>query len=391
MMCWCRSVCDKCVAYTTLCSFWDDGLGWKGESIAGIFCQLPMSSRFSYGWGRYPSPSTRLQSPYAELVIMNTELAKLFRRFRFTMRFTVMPLLASALAISLMSIEGGKYFTMTLTGRALYKVYVENCTPGRVKKVLMFIQSSTSRSNQARRRVPFLLSTLEFYERCLLFRAAEMKTWLAWSAILPRSKVLVASEATRLTRARWRNKVRLSASTAAVHASQRTAGVGCTKTDKPTTCETGTAGCKAKAAPMAESKSFPPLPTMVTDGSQRVIYTTVSKAQNNSSDPAKPRKLTEKKTAALGAVLFTIYIRDIPKPQDRRVFNAIYANDTAIVATSRHLKIAAKVTQAHLAKIQGFSTPGPSRSIRGIACGHSGASRAATEDHRCENGGRMDP
>ncbi|GJQ68648.1 hypothetical protein Trydic_g17194 [Trypoxylus dichotomus] len=32
--------------------------------------------------------------------------------------------------------------------------------------------------------------------------------------------------------------------------------------------------------------------------------------------------------SALVCVLFTIYIRDIPKPQDHRVFNAIYADDT---------------------------------------------------------------
>ncbi|GJQ79352.1 hypothetical protein Trydic_g16213 [Trypoxylus dichotomus] len=43
--------------------------------------------------------------------------------------------------------------------------------------------------------------------------------------------------------------------------------------------------------------------------------------------------------SVLGSVLFRIYIRDISKLQDRRVFNAIYADDTTI---------------AYLAKIEGF-------------------------------------
>ncbi|GJQ88653.1 hypothetical protein Trydic_g12853, partial [Trypoxylus dichotomus] len=39
---------------------------------------------------------------------------------------------------------------------------------------------------------------------------------------------------------------------------------------------------------------------------------------------------------------------------DHRVFNAIYADYTAIVATSRHSKIAAEFAQAYLAKIEEF-------------------------------------
>ncbi|GJQ78649.1 hypothetical protein Trydic_g11752 [Trypoxylus dichotomus] len=35
-------------------------------------------------------------------------------------------------------------------------------------------------------------------------------------------------------------------------------------------------------------------------------------------------------------------------------FNAIYADDTVIMATSRHSKVAAKLTQTHLAKIEKF-------------------------------------
>ncbi|GJQ85071.1 hypothetical protein Trydic_g3727 [Trypoxylus dichotomus] len=56
----------------------------------------------------------------------------------------------------------------------------------------------------------------------------------------------------------------------------------------------------------------------------------------------------------LGPVLFTIYIRDIPKPHDHCVFNAIYADNTAVVATSRHSKIMAELAQAHFAKIEQF-------------------------------------
>ncbi|GJQ84733.1 hypothetical protein Trydic_g21138 [Trypoxylus dichotomus] len=39
----------------------------------------------------------------------------------------------------------------------------------------------------------------------------------------------------------------------------------------------------------------------------------------------------------LSPVLFIIYIRGIPELEDHRVFNAIYAEDTAIVVTSRHI------------------------------------------------------
>ncbi|KRT85927.1 hypothetical protein AMK59_405 [Oryctes borbonicus] len=57
--------------------------------------------------------------------------------------------------------------------------------------------------------------------------------------------------------------------------------------------------------------------------------------------------------SALGPVLFTIYIIDIPKSDDQRVLNA--ADDTAILATSRNTELALKLAQVHLTKISNFS------------------------------------
>ncbi|GJQ76984.1 hypothetical protein Trydic_g15179 [Trypoxylus dichotomus] len=56
---------------------------------------------------------------------------------------------------------------------------------------------------------------------------------------------------------------------------------------------------------------------------------------------------------ALNPALFTIYTKNFPKPEDHRVFNAIYADDTAI--TCRYAKITPGLTQAHPAKIEEFS------------------------------------
>ncbi|GJQ74522.1 hypothetical protein Trydic_g21389 [Trypoxylus dichotomus] len=57
--------------------------------------------------------------------------------------------------------------------------------------------------------------------------------------------------------------------------------------------------------------------------------------------------------SAMSPVLFTIHIRNTPTPPDNhRMFNVIYADDTAIVAISRHTKIAAELEQALLAKIE---------------------------------------
>ncbi|GJQ69436.1 hypothetical protein Trydic_g6551 [Trypoxylus dichotomus] len=61
--------------------------------------------------------------------------------------------------------------------------------------------------------------------------------------------------------------------------------------------------------------------------------------------------------SALGPVLLTRYIRDIPKPQFRRVCN--------VISIFKHSKMAATLVQAHLAKTEEFSASGASRSIRG--------------------------
>ncbi|GJQ68388.1 hypothetical protein Trydic_g16978 [Trypoxylus dichotomus] len=57
--------------------------------------------------------------------------------------------------------------------------------------------------------------------------------------------------------------------------------------------------------------------------------------------------------SVLGPMPFTIYIADIPKCKDHRVFNAIYADNTAIVTTSRHSKISLRVAQVYLPKLRG--------------------------------------
>ena len=58
--------------------------------------------------------------------------------------------------------------------------------------------------------------------------------------------------------------------------------------------------------------------------------------------------------SALGPVLFTLYINDIPKPTDRRVFNSIYADDTAIIATSRSPELLSQLLQEQTSKITNY-------------------------------------
>ncbi|GJQ73831.1 hypothetical protein Trydic_g18769 [Trypoxylus dichotomus] len=96
------------------------------------------------------------------------------------------------------------------------------------------------------------------------------------------------------------------------------------------------------------------LKTVRTYPQNRRFHTVVNRADS----PARRTDSGVPKGYALGPVLFTIYIRDIRKPQDHRVFNAIYTDDTAVVATSRHSKIAAELAQTHLAKIEFFCTWG---------------------------------
>ncbi|GJQ66274.1 hypothetical protein Trydic_g4324 [Trypoxylus dichotomus] len=92
------------------------------------------------------------------------------------------------------------------------------------------------------------------------------------------------------------------------------------------------------------------LKTVRTYLQNKSFYTVV----NGTGSFARRMKSGAPQGSALSPVLFTIYIRDIPKPQDHHVFNAIYADDTAIVATSRHSKIAAELPHAHSAKIEEF-------------------------------------
>ncbi|KRT86647.1 hypothetical protein AMK59_1945, partial [Oryctes borbonicus] len=67
---------------------------------------------------------------------------------------------------------------------------------------------------------------------------------------------------------------------------------------------------------------------------------------------------------ALGPVLFTIYVMDIPKPEDQRVLNAIYADDTAILATSRNAELAVKLAQVLLMTSDSRSTPERRKRLR---------------------------
>ena len=65
--------------------------------------------------------------------------------------------------------------------------------------------------------------------------------------------------------------------------------------------------------------------------SQRYFYVS-SNGQNSS---LRPIRAGVPQGSALGLVLFILYINNIPIPQDHRVINSIYADDTAILATSR--------------------------------------------------------
>ncbi|GJQ70152.1 hypothetical protein Trydic_g22615 [Trypoxylus dichotomus] len=96
------------------------------------------------------------------------------------------------------------------------------------------------------------------------------------------------------------------------------------------------------------------LKTVRTYFQDRTFHTIV----NGSGSSARRMKSGVLQGSAMHPVLFTIYIRNIPKPQDHHVFNVIYVNDTAIVATSRH-------SIRHIwPKSNSPSAPGASRSFR---------------------------
>ena len=56
---------------------------------------------------------------------------------------------------------------------------------------------------------------------------------------------------------------------------------------------------------------------------------------NGQDSTSRPVRAGVPQGSALGPVLFILYINDIPKPQDPRIINSIYADDTTILATSR--------------------------------------------------------
>ncbi|GJQ81685.1 hypothetical protein Trydic_g8561 [Trypoxylus dichotomus] len=68
---------------------------------------------------------------------------------------------------------------------------------------------------------------------------------------------------------------------------------------------------------------------------------------------------------ALDSVLFAIYIRDILKPQDHRVFNAIYADDAAVPLPPDSLRSRPNLRRYIWPKSKSSSAPKASRLIRG--------------------------
>ncbi|GJQ68623.1 hypothetical protein Trydic_g17171 [Trypoxylus dichotomus] len=58
--------------------------------------------------------------------------------------------------------------------------------------------------------------------------------------------------------------------------------------------------------------------------------------------------------SALGPALFAMYLGEIAGLEDLWVSNAIYVDDTPIVATSRYAEVAGELAQAHAAKIEEF-------------------------------------
>ena len=75
---------------------------------------------------------------------------------------------------------------------------------------------------------------------------------------------------------------------------------------------------------------------------------------NNISSSRHPITAGVPQGSALGPLLFSLYINNIPKPTDHRIFNAIYADDTAVVATSYCPDVLQNILQPHLDRLDGF-------------------------------------
>ncbi|GJQ75495.1 hypothetical protein Trydic_g17582 [Trypoxylus dichotomus] len=131
----------------------------------------------------------------------------------------------------------------------------------------------------------------------------------------------------------------------------------------------------------------------VETGGQDCAEHTVHTVVNRSGPSARCIECRVPQESAPSPVVFMIYIRDIPKPEDRRIFNAIYASDTAIVTISRYFKIAAGLAKVHLTKIEELLSalvPQDQSEKDAKDYVHLNSSRAATKDYRCQNGDRME-
>ena len=69
---------------------------------------------------------------------------------------------------------------------------------------------------------------------------------------------------------------------------------------------------------------------------------------NHQTSSIRPITAGVPQGSALGPVLYSLYINDIPKPVDHRVTNALYADDTAIMVKSLNVQILGKLLQNHL-------------------------------------------
>ena len=81
--------------------------------------------------------------------------------------------------------------------------------------------------------------------------------------------------------------------------------------------------------------------------SQRHFYVSC----NGLDSTFRPVRAGVPQGSALGPVLFILYINNIPSPQDPRVINSIYADDTAILATSKSPQILTDLLQSQTQKI----------------------------------------